>query len=82
MFDDNVVLCMNLICVIDEVCEVGYWFGYVLIGELMIVFDYLMIYMLLFSEESLIVCLLNVFFDWLMCMLLGYVVFCDVVVNV
>ncbi|ABI87175.1 phophatidylserine decarboxylase family protein [Burkholderia ambifaria AMMD] len=85
LFDDNAVLRMSRTRAIDEAREAGYRLGYASIGELMTVLDHLMTYTPPFSEESLIVCPLNAFFDWPMCMPSGHAVdqikvvtFCEV----
>lgn len=72
---------MYFVCVIDEVKECGYEFGYQDSVELLFVIDYVVMCVLCFSEKVLVVCLFNVLFDWLMCMLLGYVLFCDCCFN-
>ncbi|EGD05308.1 phosphatidylserine decarboxylase-related protein [Burkholderia sp. TJI49] len=81
LFDDNAVLQMGLSRAIDEARDAGHDLGYGSIGELMTVIDHLMTYTPPFSEASLIVCPLNAFLDWPMCMPSGYPVFRDAAVN-
>ncbi len=81
LFDDNAVLRMSLTCAIDEALEAGRTLGYASIGELMTVIDHLMTYTPPFSESSLIVCPVNAFLDWPMCMPSGHAVFRDAAVN-
>ncbi|MGS0895399.1 phosphatidylserine decarboxylase family protein [Burkholderia stagnalis] len=81
LFDDRPVLRMGLSRAIDEAIESGRQLGYASIGELMTVLDHLMTYTPPFSEASLIVCPLNAFLDWPMCMPSGHAVFRDAAVN-
>ncbi|AOK06147.1 phosphatidylserine decarboxylase family protein [Burkholderia sp. AU28942] len=81
LFDDNAVLRMSLTRAIDEARESGRRLGYASIGELMTVIDHLMTYTPPFSETSMIVCPLNAFLDWPMCMPSGHAVFRDATVN-
>ncbi|AWV05021.1 phosphatidylserine decarboxylase [Burkholderia sp. JP2-270] len=81
LFDDCPVLRMGLVRAIDEAVESGRRLGYTSIGELMTVIDHLMTYTPPFSESSLIVCPLNAFLDWPMCMPSGHAVFRDATVN-
>ncbi|PRF28883.1 phosphatidylserine decarboxylase [Burkholderia multivorans] len=81
LFDDHAVLHMGLSRAIDEALATGRDLGYRSIGELMTVIDYLMTYTPPFSESSLIVCPLNAFLDWPMCMPSGRAVFRDATVN-
>ncbi|KVL05044.1 phosphatidylserine decarboxylase family protein [Burkholderia territorii] len=81
LFDDDPVLRMNLTRAIGEAREAGRTLGYASIGELMTVIDHLMTYTPPFSESSLIVCPLNAFLDWPMCMPSGHAVFRDPTVN-
>ncbi|MBR8303297.1 phosphatidylserine decarboxylase family protein [Burkholderia dolosa] len=81
LFDDNAVLHMGLARAIDEALASGRQLGYTSIGELMTVIDHLMTYTPPFSESSLIVCPLNAFLDWPMCMPSGRAVFRDAAVN-
>ncbi|AOJ90735.1 phosphatidylserine decarboxylase [Burkholderia sp. MSMB0856] len=81
LFDDDAVLRMSLTRAIDEAREAGRTLGYASIGELMTVIDHLMTYTPPFSETSLIVCPLNAFLDWPMCMPSGHAAFRDAAVN-
>ncbi|WP_321923104.1 phosphatidylserine decarboxylase family protein [Burkholderia sp. BCC1998] len=81
LFDDHAVLRMSLTRAIDEALEAGRMLGYASIGELMTVIDHLMTYTPPFSETSLVVCPLNAFLDWPMCMPSGHAVFRDAAVN-
>lgn len=81
LFDDDAVLRMGLARAIDEALEAGRTPGYASIGELMTVIDHLMTYTPPFSESSLIVCPVNAFLDWPMCMPSGHAVFRDAAVN-
>ncbi|KVE36385.1 phosphatidylserine decarboxylase family protein [Burkholderia sp. TSV86] len=81
LLQDNALLRMGLTRAIDEACEAGHRLGYTSTGELMMVIDYLMTYTPPFSESSLIVCPLNAFLDWPMCMPSGHAVFRDAAVN-
>ncbi|WP_269508997.1 phosphatidylserine decarboxylase family protein [Burkholderia sp. IMCC1007] len=81
LFDENAVLRMSLTRAIDEARDAGRTLGYASIGELMTVIDHLMTYTPPFSESSLIVCPVNAFLDWPMCMPSGHAVFRDATVN-
>ncbi|MBR8230108.1 phosphatidylserine decarboxylase family protein [Burkholderia vietnamiensis] len=81
LFDDNAVLRMGLTRAIDEARAAGRRLGYASIGELTTVLDHLMTYAPPFSETSLIVCPVNAFLDWPMCMPSGHAVFRDAAVN-
>lgn len=81
LFDDSAVLRMGLTRAIDEARAAGRRLGYASIGELTTVLDHLMTYAPPFSETSLIVCPVNAFLDWPMCMPLGHAVFRDAAVN-
>ena len=81
LFDDHAVLRMSLVRAIDEAVESGRRLGYASIGELMTVLDHLMTYTPPFSDASLIVCPINAFLDWPMCMPSGHAVFRDATVN-
>ncbi|KVS61337.1 phosphatidylserine decarboxylase family protein [Burkholderia cepacia] len=81
LFDDRAVLRMGLTRAIDEALDAGLRLGYASIGDLMTVLDHLMTYTPPFSEASLIVCPINAFLDWPMCMPSGHAVFRDATVN-
>ena len=75
LFDDHAVLRMTLVRAIDEAVESGRRLGYTSIDELMTVLDHLMTYTPPFSDASLIVCPINAFLDWPMCMPSGHALF-------
>ncbi|VWC83095.1 phosphatidylserine decarboxylase family protein [Burkholderia contaminans] len=81
LFDDHAVLRMTLVRAIDEAVESGRRLGYTSIDELMTVLDHLMTYTPPFSDASLIVCPINAFLDWPMCMPSGHALFRDAAVN-
>ncbi|AOJ33315.1 phosphatidylserine decarboxylase family protein [Burkholderia metallica] len=81
LFDDDALLRMSVVRAIDEAAEAGHRLGYASVGELMTVLDFLMTYTPPFSEASLIVCPINAFLDWPMCMPSGHALFRDATVN-